>query len=639
MNSQEIRSLDSYLFHQGTHYHSYRFLGAHKAYRKRMKGVRFSLWAPHASEVKVIGDFNNWCGKNHSMRQEDGSGIWSIFIPDLEEGMLYKYEIHTLHGEILLKADPYGTHSELRPNTASQIYFLEGYPWKDKAWMESKKASSIYDGPLLIYEVHLGSWKGKTKNGFYSYQDLAKELIPYVLDMGYTHIELLPIMEHPFDGSWGYQATGYYAPTSRYGTPKDFMYFVDQCHLHGIGILLDWVPGHFCKDSHGLRLFDGTPLFEYEDPLKAEMFQWGTLAFDLGKTEVRSFLISNAVFWFDKFHIDGLRIDAVASMLYLDYGKQDGQWTPNVYGGKENLEAVDFMRKLNEVIFSYFPQALMIAEESTQWPMVSKPTYLGGLGYNYKWNMGWMNDILRYMEMDPIHRKWHHNLLTFSMMYAFSENFILPFSHDEVVHGKKSLIDKMSGDYWQKFASLRTLYGYMLSHPGKKLLFMGGEFAQFIEWNENQGLDWFLLDYAMHEKLQHYVKTLNRLYLQEPSLWLYDHDWRGFEWIDPHNYQQSIITYLRKGLEPDDFILIICNFTPVVYEDYRIGVPSKGQYIELLNSDMDCFGGSGQSNLDLLTVDDLPWHNQPYSLQLKLPPLAVLFLKLKKVSTASESTF
>ncbi|MTI55511.1 1,4-alpha-glucan branching protein GlgB [Geosporobacter ferrireducens] len=632
MKLQTISNFDLYLFHQGTHAHSYKFLGAHKTMDEDLEGVRFSLWAPNALQVAVVGDFNHWDPNGYQMTKTEESGIWNLFISGIQDGSLYKYLIYTQQGEILYKADPYGFSSEFRPGTASRISNLDTYGWQDKAWLSSKNSSAMYDSPMLIYEVHLGSWKRKADGSFYSYRDLAEELIPYVVNMGYTHIEILPLTEHPFDGSWGYQSTGYFAVTSRYGEPQDFMYFVDQCHQKEIGVILDWVPGHFCKDAHGLRQFDGTPLYEYANPMRAENFHWGTLSFDLGKPEVRSFLISNAIFWLDVFHIDGLRVDAVASMLYLDYGKEAGQWVPNIHGGKENLEAVDFMKKLNETVFSYFPCALMIAEESTQWPMVSKPTYLGGLGYNYKWNMGWMNDMLRYMQTDSIHRKWHHELLTFSLMYAFSENFILPLSHDEVVHGKKSLLNKMPGDYWQKFASLRAFYGYMIAHPGKKLIFMGGEFGQFIEWDEQKGLDWFLLDYDMHRKLHLYVEKLNCLYRQESALWTYDHDWQGFQWIDPHDYQHSIITFMRMGKDPEAFIIILCNFTPIVYDNYRIGVPKKGHYVELFNSDMVCFGGSGQSNHCTLAADSQPWHSQPHSIVLKVPPLATLFLKYQKPS-------
>lgn len=616
---------DLYLFHEGTNYKSYQMFGSHITEENGVKGVRFSLWAPNAKEVRVVGDFNNWQGSCHVMSREGQSGVWSIFIPALRELDQYKYEIITYHGNVFLKADPFAFYSEVRPRTASRIFKLDEYQWQDQEYQKSLETSNHFNQPVLIYEVHLGSWK-RGKGDFLTYRDLADQLVNYVVEMGYTHVELLPVMEYPLDASWGYQATGYYSVTSRYGNPHDFMYFIDRCHQKGIGVILDWVPAHFCRDGHGLGCFDGSHLYEYEHCLRSENCQWGTLNFDLGKPEVVSFLISNALFWFEMFHVDGLRVDAVAYMLYLDYGKGEGQWLPNQYGGNVNLEAVAFMRKLNEAVFKNFPKALMIAEESTAWPAVTKPTYLGGLGYNYKWNMGWMNDLLRYMEMDPVHRKWHHNTLTFSFMYTFSENYILPLSHDEVVHGKKSLLDKMPGDYWQKFANLRVLYGYMMAHPGKKLLFMGGEFGQFIEWNDGQSLDWHLLEYDMHSKLKDYVKELNYYYKSEKSLWELDHEEPGFQWIDPHDYSQSIVTFMRRSCVPEDFLVIVCNFTPVVREKYRIGVPCLGEYFEVFNSDLRIYGGSGQAN-GLLTSCDMPWHNQPYSLEIKVPPLAVIYLK------------
>jgi len=625
MNFNSPTSYDLYLFHQGSHYRTYEIFGAHLEEMAGEKGVRFCLWAPNAREVRVVGDFNRWQGERHVMTKITPSGIWSVFVPRLKEGDLYKYEIHTDSEQVLLKADPYSFHSEPRPGTASKVFSPQGYEWQDRQWQQNKGTKPVYERPLLIYEVHLGSWR-KKDGQFLSYRELADQLVDYLIRMGYTHVELLPLTEHPLDGSWGYQSTGYYAPTSRYGTPHDFMFFVDQCHQAGLGVILDWVPGHFCKDDHGLRNFDGSPLYEYAAPRRSENEQWGTANFDLGKEEVVSFLISNALFWLDYYHIDGLRVDAVAHMLYLDYGKQEGQWVANQYGGKENLEAIAFLKRLNEAIFKYHPHALVIAEESTTWPLVTRPTYLGGLGFNYKWNMGWMNDMLRYMEMDPIHRKWHHNLLTFSFMYAFSENFILPLSHDEVVHGKKSLLDKMPGDYWQKFANLRAFYGYMMAHPGKKLLFMGGEFGQFSEWQVENNLDWHLLDYDMHKKFQQYVKDLNHFYRQENSLWEQDHSWQGFQWIDPHDYSQSVITFLRKARHPRDYLIIVCNFTPVVREGYRIGVPDLREYTEVFNSDREVYGGSGQIN-GTLRASRSAWHNQPYSLEIKIPPLAAVFLK------------
>jgi 1,4-alpha-glucan branching enzyme len=620
---------ERYLFHQGNLFKSYEMLGAHICKEKGEKGVRFSVWAPHAAEVRVMGDFNGWHGCANPMERIEESGIWTIFVPGARNKDSYKYEILTHYGEVLHKADPYAFWSEVRPKSASRIFDLAGYKWRDQKWQEKKKQETdIFNQPQLIYEVHLGSWKQKEDGSFYTYRELAETLVDYVVEMGYTHIELLPICEYPFDGSWGYQTTGYYAVTSRYGTPHDFMYFVDCCHQKGIGVILDWVPAHFCKDAHGLAWFDGTPLYESE-----EIRGWGTLKFDYGRPEVRSFLISNAIFWFDRFHIDGLRVDAVASMLYLDYGKEPGQWIPNKYGGNGDLNAIDFVKKLNEVVFSEFPQALMIAEESTEWPLVTGPTYAGGLGFNFKWNMGWMNDCLEYMSKDPIHRKWHHNLLTFSFMYAFSENFILPLSHDEVVHGKKSLIEKMPGDYWQKFANLRTFLGYMMAHPGKKLLFMGGEFAQFIEWRYYEGLEWELLNFEMHHKFQKYVQSLNWLYRKEKAFWEQDQGWEGFQWIDCHNQQQSILVFVRWSKDVDDFIVVLCNFTPQYYEGFRVGIPSAGIYQEVFNSDLVEYGGSGKRNEGDLVSEEQAWQGQEFSLTIKVPPLAYVIFKKKQEIT------
>ena len=628
--SSPYSEFDRYLFHEGSHYHSYEMLGAHLVVEEGTAGVRFAVWAPRARAVSVIGDFNNWDGRAHSMMPIEDSGIWVLFVPGLEEGTVYKYGISGVRG-VKQKSDPYAFYAELRPNTASIVYQLQGYEWQDTVWQNQRTQS--YTQPLLIYEVHLGSWRQRALEEFLTYRELADQLIDYVVDMGYTHIELLPLMEHPFDGSWGYQTTGYFAVTSRYGTPHDFMYLVDQAHQKGIGVIMDWVPGHFCKDDHGLRRFDGTPTFEYADPKKRENRGWGTSNFDLGRPEVQSFLISNAYFWLKEFHIDGLRVDAVSNMLYLDYGRKPGEWQPNRYGGRENLEGIEFIRKLNTAVFQEFGDCLMMAEEATAWPLVSSPTYLGGLGFNYKWNMGWMNDVLKYMETDPIYRQYHHELLTFSFMYAFSENFILPLSHDEVVHGKRSLLDKMPGDYWQKFAGLRALYGYMMAHPGKKLLFMGGEFGQFIEWNYRESLDWHLLDYPLHARLHNYVKELNHLYQRERCLWEEDFSWQGFEWIDPHDHGQSVVSFIRKTKDQDRFIVVVCHFTPVVRYDYRIGVPVPGVYTEMLNSDAEVYGGSGQVNSPKLFTENIPWHNQPYSLLLKLPPLASVYLCLEEEDT------
>jgi len=613
--------------HNSYDYRSYNFLGAHFTNIDGINGAVFRIWAPNAEAIYLIGDFNNWKGTEYTMVKGTDSGIWSIFIPNLKEWDMYKYEIHTKDGKVLHKSDPYAFYSELRPGSASKLVSLKSYKWDDSIWMEHRKGTNVYESPINIYEVHAGSWKQKSDGGYYTYRELADELVGYVKNMGYTHIELMPLSEHPFDGSWGYQSTGYYSLTSRFGSPYDFMYFVDKCHREGIGVILDWVPGHFCKDDNGLRLFDGTALYEYSDPRRGENYSWGTCNFDLGKPEVQSFLISNAVFWFEMYHIDGLRVDAVASMLYLDFGRKPGEWVPNKHGGRENLEAVDFIRKLNKAVFEYFPNVLMIAEESTAWPLVTAPTDLGGLGFNYKWNMGWMNDMLKYMAMDPVHRKWHHNLITFSLMYAYSENYVLPLSHDEVVHGKKSLLDKMPGDYWQKFANLRAFFGYMASHPGKKLLFMGGELGQFIEWRYACGLDWVLLEYEMHRKIQHYVKSLNDIYLSEPALWELDHVSGGFEWIDCNNCNQSIIVFMRKGKKPKDTIITVCNFTPVVYEDYRIGVPYSCNYTEILNSDRQEFGGSDQKNTGILRAERQKWQNQEYSVEIMVPPLSAVYFK------------
>lgn len=603
-------------------------MGAHLQKEKGKLGVRFTVWAPHAKSVHVVGDFNHWVGNFHPMKQLAKNGLWTLFIEGLEEGDLYKYEIESKFGERFQKSDPYAFFSETRPNTASIVSSLNGYKWNDQNWQNRKQKQNVYEEPLLIYEVHLGSWRLHDGQEFYTYRELAKELVDYVSEMGYTHIEILPISEHPFDRSWGYQLTGYYSVTSRYGTPEDFKYFIDCCHQKGIGVILDWVPGHFCKDDHGLRLFDGQPVFEYEDKQKAEKQEWGTLTFDFGKPEVMSFLISNAIFWMEIYHIDGLRVDAVSSMLYYNHGKGDAEAVVrNQYGGYENLEAIAFLRKLNETIFQYFPNALMMAEEATAWPNVSRPTYLGGLGFNFKWNMGWMNDMLTYMELDPIHRKYHHQLITFSFLYAFSENFILPLSHDEVVHGKKSLLNKMPGDYWQKFANLRVFYGYMATHPGKKLLFMGGEFGQFDEWKELEDLDWEVLNYDMHLKMKHYVNKLNEFYKSERALWQLDHKQEGFQWIDPNNFEQSIISFIRRGRVEEDQLIIVCNFTPVVYHHYKIGVPYLTDYKEVFTSDLGEFGGSGQLNSGLIKAREENWHNQPYVMEITVPPLSLCIFR------------
>jgi 1,4-alpha-glucan branching enzyme len=614
-----------YLFHEGTNYKSYYMLGAHLTSLENQRGVRFGVWAPEASWVSVVGDFNQWKVQSNPMTRVKNSGVWELFIPGIEENYLYKYAIGTSTGEVLYKYDPYAYYSELRPATASIVYDLDGYSWEDAPWQETKKINQPYDKPMLIYEVHLGSWKRKDDGSFLSYRETANELVDYVVDMGYTHIELLPVMEHPFDGSWGYQVLGYYAVTSRYGTPKDFMYFVDLCHQKGIAVILDWVPGHFPKDAHGLAKFDGTAIYENADPRKSEHPQWGTLIYDYGRPEVQSFLISNVVFWIEYYHVDGFRVDAVTSMLYLDYARED--WVPNKYGGRENLDAAAFLKRLNETVFSLYPNTLMIAEDSSQWPLVTAPTCNGGLGFNYKWNMGWMNDTLKYSSIDPLYRKWNHNLLTFSLTYAFSENYILPLSHDEVVHGKRSLLEKMPGDYKQKFAGLRNLFGYLIAHPGKKLTFMGGEFGQFIEWKFEDKLDWLLLDYEMHQKMKNYVRELNHFYQENPCFWEDDSDWSGFQWISPDDCNQSVLAFLRKRRESKEYILAIMNFTPVCRLRYRIGVPKADSYLEVFNSDDLRYGGSGIVNKDAVLVEKLPCHNFEQSIELSIPPLSTVYYK------------
>jgi len=563
------------------------------------------------------------------MRTRGSSGVWEIFIPGVWEGELYKYEIKTRNNELYLKADPYAFYSELRPGTASVVYDLDKYKWNDDAWMKERDSGNFFDKPVSIYEVHLGSWARvvEEENRFLTYTEFAHKLVDYVKEMGYTHIELLPITEHPYDGSWGYQVTGYYSLTSRYGKPEEFMYFVDKCHQEGIGVIIDWVPAHFPKDGHGLARFDGTALYEHCDPRQGEHPDWGTLIFNYGRHEVRNFLVANALFWFEKYHIDGLRVDAVASMLYLDYGKKPGEWLPNKWGGKENVEAIEFLRRLNTTVFRYFPGVMMIAEESTSWALVSRPPYVGGLGFSFKWNMGWMNDYLRYISMDPIYRKYHHNYLTFSMMYAYSENFILVLSHDEVVHGKGSMINKMPGDYWQKFAGLRVSYGFMYGHPGKKLLFMGGEFGQFIEWNYKQSLDWHLLDYEMHRKLQKYVKDLNMLYRSEKALYELDFSKEGFEWIDCSDADHGVVSFIRRGRNKEDVLIFVCNFTPVIYFNYRIGVPYNVSYREILNSDSKIYGGNNIGNMGELHAEEIGFHNRPYSFTLTIPALSTLIFK------------
>ncbi|HSQ88352.1 1,4-alpha-glucan branching protein GlgB [Romboutsia sp.] len=624
----EILINNIHKFKLGQSYESYKFMGCH--IDKKNKGVSFTVWAPNAKEVYLVGDFNNWNNTSHPMINIGNSGVWNIFSKDIKEGDTYKYNVVGCDGISRLKADPYAFFSEIRPNTASIIYDLEKYKWNDEKWQSKKVSENSSKIPINIYEVHLGSWKRKWNGDFFSYEELY-EMIEYVKEMGYTHIEIMPITEHPLDESWGYQAVGYYSSSSRYGTPNEFKAFIDKCHENEIGVIVDFAYSHFCKDDHGLYKFDGSPQFEYKDPLKAENIGWGTAHFDLGKPEVNSFLISNAIYWFNEFHVDGIRVDAVSSMLYLDY--DIGQWKPNKYGGRENLEAIDFLKKFNEIIYKYTKNPIIIAEESTSWSMVTGPTYKGALGFTYKWNMGWMNDTLKYMEMDPIYRKYHHELITFSFMYAFSENFILPLSHDEVVHGKKSLLDKMPGDAWQKLAGLRTLYAYYMIHPGKKLLFMGSEFGQNLEWRYAYGLEWELLELEPHISMKQYVKELNNIYKNEKALYEIDNSYDGFDFIDPHNNEQSVVVLMRKGKKSEDFIIAVINFTPVVHYDYKIGVPYAGTYEEVFNSDNKAYGGSGQTMDDSeLFAKYEKWHNKDYHITIKVPPLGATFIKGKNIN-------
>jgi 1,4-alpha-glucan branching enzyme len=624
-----ITGFDLHLFNEGNHHKLYEKLGAHVCKLNDIEGTLFAVWAPCARRVSVVGNFNQWDGRRHQMRILGNSGVWEIFVPGITVGEAYKYEIKTPNNDIYIKSDPYAFYAELRPNTASRVYNVNNYTWNDSAWIKERDSSNNFEKPTAIYEVHLGSWARIPEEGnrFLTYRELADRLVNYVKDMGYTHIELLPVAEHPFDGSWGYQVTGYYAVTSRFGSPDDFKYLVDKFHQNNIGVIVDWVPAHFPKDAHGLARFDGTALYEHEDIRQGEHPDWGTHIFNFGRHEVRNFLVSNAVFWFETYHIDGLRVDAVASMLYLDYAKKEGEWVPNEWGGRENVDAIDFMRQLNSTVYKYFPGVMMIAEESTSFPLVSKPPYVGGLGFSHKWNMGWMNDYLKYISMDAIYRKYHHNKLTFSIMYAFSENFVLVLSHDEVVHGKFSMINKMPGDYWQKFAGLRVSYGYMYGHPGKKLLFMGGEFGQFVEWDEKRSLDWHLLDFEMHQKLQRYVKDLNHLYKTEKALYEVDFSFNGFEWIDCNDTDHSVVSFMRKGKDWHETLIIICNFTPVVHNGYRVGLPFDTFYDELLNSDSEIYGGSNVGNLGGITAEQTPCHSRPFSANINLPALSTIILK------------
>ena len=652
--SPKLTDLDIHLFAEGNHHRIYEKLGAHPTKIDGVAGVYFALWAPNARNVSVLGDFNSWDGRKHQMRR-GGNGIWELFVPELSFGASYKYEVKNWEGHIYEKSDPYGFQQEVRPKTASVVADLDSYEWNDEDWMKKRRQSDPLAKPISVYEFHLGSWmhgsaseptkllsgesepviatEWKQDARFLSYYELADKLIPYVKELGYTHIEMLPVAEHPFDGSWGYQVTGYYAPTSRFGNPEDFMYFVDRCHENGIGVIVDWVPGHFPKDGHGLAFFDGTHLYEHADPRKGEHKEWGTLVFNYNRNEVRNFLVANALFWFDKYHIDGIRVDAVASMLYLNYCRKDGEWVANDYGGCENIEAANFLRQVNSLLFSYFPGTLSIAEESTSWPMVSWPTYTGGLGFNLKWNMGWMHDMLDYFHMDPWFRQFHQNNLTFSMWYHHSENYMLALSHDEIVHGKSNIIGKMPGDEWQKFANVRCLFGFMFTHPGKKTMFMSMEFAQWSEWNVWTDLEWDLLQYDSHKALKKFFKDLNGIYKSEPALYTQDFEEAGFQWIDCSDNRHSVVAFIRRGTNPEEFVITVCNFTPQPHSHYRVGVPELGFYTEIFNSDARQYGGSNMGNLGGKWTDEWSFHEQPYSLDLCLPPLGVLILKIDRKKT------
>jgi len=627
-----LSDFDRHLLAEGTHYGAHEKLGAHRHEQDGVTGTIFAVWAPNARRVSVVGDFNGWDGRCHPMRLHPGNGVWEIFVPGVGEGERYKFEILARSGVSLpLKADPYAFAFELEtPRTASVVTSLDGHAWGDDAWMAERARRHTLASPIAIYEVHLGSWARVPEEGdrFLTYREIAARLATYVRDLGYTHVELLPVTEHPFYGSWGYQTIGYFAPTRRYGSPADFMAFVDTLHRHGIGVILDWVPAHFPRDPHGLVSFDGTHLYEHADPRLGEHPDWGTLVFNYGRREVANFLLTNALFWLDRYHVDGLRVDAVASMLYLDYSRKAGEWVPNRFGGRENLEAIAFLKRLNELVYARHPDVLTMAEESTAWPMVSRPTYAGGLGFGFKWNMGWMHDLLDYMHRDPVHRAHHHNQLTFGLLYAFQENFVLPLSHDEVVHGKSALLQKMPGDDWQRCANLRAFFGFMYGHPGKKLLFMGGELGQTREWDHDRSLDWHLLDAGpYHRGLQRLVRDLNRTYRGEPALHELDFEPAGFDWIDCNNWQQSVVAFLRRARDPADLVVVVSNFTPLVRRGYRVGVPGPGFYRELVNTDAEAYGGSGVGNQGGAWAEPIPWHGHPQSLALTLPPLATLVLK------------
>ena len=632
MSKKEIvTDFDLHLLAEGLHFRSFEKLGAHLVEVDGVKGATFSVWAPNAEEVSVIGDFNEWKSGSTPMKMHPEAGVWECFVPGLVEGTLYKYHVRSHYdGYSADKADPYAFASEIRPQTASKVWDLRKYKWNDQQWIAERAGKKLHESPISIYEVHLGSWMRVAADGnrWMTYREVAPRLADYIHDMGFTHVEFLPITEHPFDGSWGYQTIGYFAPTSRFGNPDDFRFLIDTLHQRGIGVILDWAAGHFPRDEHGLGFFDGTHLYEHADPRQGLQPEWNTFVFNFGRPEVKNFLISNALFWIEQYHVDALRVDAVASMLYLDYGRKNGEWIPNRNGGRENLEAIDFLQLLNKQVHGMFPSTTLIAEESTAWPNVSRPTYAGGLGFGFKWNMGWMHDTLEYMAHEPIHRQYHHNQLKFGITYAFNENFILPFSHDEVVYGKGSMLRKMPGDDWQKFANLRLLYGFMFGHPGKKLLFMGSEFGQWNEWNHDAGLDWQLSNEPSHAGLQRWVRDLNTFYRAAPSLYEVDFEQAGFEWIDCEDAQSSVIAFLRRRRTQDQSILVVCNFTPVPRENYRVGVPHQGYWKEELNSDAPLYGGSGKGNMGGVQASSKPQHGKPYSLDLLLPPLSVLMFRI-----------
>jgi 1,4-alpha-glucan branching enzyme len=629
-----LGDLDLYLFGEGRHVRAYEKLGARLMTLDGVDGAHFAVWAPHAVRVSVVGPFNGWDGRVHAMRQLVPNGLWEIFIPGLEKGELYRYEIRSkVLGAVFLRSDPYGRYSEVAPATASVLWDSSDYRWRDQEWMENRARWNYwYDRPMSVYEVHLGSWARVPEEGnrFLTYRELAARLVPYVKEMGFTHVELLPVMEHPFLGSWGYQVTGFFAASSRFGPPEDFKWFVDECHVNGIGVILDWVPGHFPKDPHGLGRFDGTGLYEHEDPRQGEHRDWGTFIFNYGRNEVRNFLLSNALFWLEEYHADGLRVDAVASMLYLDYSREAGEWVPNKYGGRENIDAVDFLRQMNELTHAQAPGSITLAEESTSWPAVSRPVYVGGLGFTYKWNMGWMHDMLEYMKQDPVFRRYGQNMVTFSMLYAWTENFVLPFSHDEVVHGKGSMLGKMPGDDWQKASNLRALYGYMYAHPGKKLLFMGTEFGQWREWNHDESLPWDLLEHQPHAGIMKFVQDLNATYRREPALHQRDHDPSGFRWIDANDAENSVFSFTRHAADEHELLVVVLNMTPVPRAGYRIGAPLAGTYVEILNSDSELYGGSNLGNAGAVQTESLPAHGYPQSLRLLLPPLSCLILRWQR---------